>query len=165
MRFWKGRPTNGQILTILFFLVFVTYSNSLFNAFLSDDLFAIPQNPTIGHFSYLFGNPIFFARTIPYYIIFKILGPNPFLFHLLNIVIHFGVVAFIFAIVSRLYNRKAAFFASTLVSVHPLFTEGVTWISGGIYPQYTLFLLASSALYLSASKAAFRNKVIIGIKN
>ncbi|MBI2641448.1 tetratricopeptide repeat protein [Candidatus Roizmanbacteria bacterium] len=151
------------VLFFLFILVAVTYANSLRNDFISDDIPAIVNNPIIKKFDYIFSNTFFFARSIPFFIIYKIVDSNPIGFRLFNIFFHLGtvfVIYFLSLITTK--NRTVSLFASAIFAVHPLLTESVTWISGGVYSQYSFFLLLSFLFYvLSVEKQirqdSFRN--------
>lgn len=148
---------NWLTLSLLSLLILFVYGNSFNNAFLSDDIAEIVQNPNIGHFSNLFTRPFGFIRLFFYWLAFNIGGLNPALFRSINIFLHLGTVLVIFAIFTKLYSKRAALLASILFAVHPAISEAVVWISGGSYPQYTFFFLLSFLLYILAShkKAPF----------
>lgn len=135
------------------FIIFIVYGNSLNNAFLSDDLAEIVNNPNVSNLTQAIQtHPTGFLRPLFYWIAFEIGGLNPIIFRLINIFFHIGSVMALFLIVSRLHGAKAAFFASVLFAIHPAISEPVVWISGGGYQQYTFFFLVSLLLYISTSK-------------
>lgn len=141
--------TSWPLFLILAVLVFVTYTNSLNNAFLSDDLAEIVNNPNVGHFSNIFTRPFGFIRLVIYWLSFHLGGLNPDLFRLSNVLFHLGSALLIFAIINRIHKSKfVAFFASALFAVHPAIAEAVTWISGGMYAQYTFFFLFALFFYI-----------------
>lgn len=133
---------------LLFFLILLTYINSLNNAFLSDDLAEIVQNPAIGNFSSVLAHPYGAIRPFLYWLVFNIFGLNQILFRLINVFFHIGSTILIFAIFKKLYSEKLALFVSAIFAIHPAIAEGVVWISGGMYPQYTFFFLLSFLFYL-----------------
>lgn len=139
---------NLSSLLILSILTFLVYINSLNNAFLSDDLAEIVQNPNIGNFNHIFTNPSGMIRPFLYWIAFHIGGLNPVLFRLINIFFHLGSVLTIFAIFKLISSKRIAFFVAALFAVHPAISEAVVWISGGGYPQYSFFFLLSFLFYL-----------------
>src|SRR3989338_2322803 len=143
---------NVESFLLLTLLVFICYTNSLWNDFVSDDIAAIPGNPTIKTIGYLFTNPLFFARSIPFYIIFKIGGAAPFFFRLLNVFFHLGNVLLLYVIIRRLSGKTIAILVSALFSVHPVLSESVSWISGGVYSQYAFFFLLSFLLFILSVK-------------
>ncbi|MBI2641807.1 tetratricopeptide repeat protein, partial [Candidatus Roizmanbacteria bacterium] len=142
-------------LLLLTFLVLASYGNSLTNEFVSDDIGSIPGNPALQSINYIFNNPTFFARTIPYYFAFKIGGTNPLFFRLINIIFHIGNVWLVYIIFLFLTNKRVALLTAAIFAVHPLLIESVAWISGGVYSQYTFFLLLSFFLYIKFSQNRF----------
>lgn len=141
----------------LLVLILVTYGNSLNNAFLSDDLSEIVQNPNIGNFSHSFAYyPFGFIRPLLYWIAFHVGGLTPAIFRFINLFFHAGSVLLIYLILSRLHSKTVALIVATIYAVHPGISEAVVWISGGSYPQYTFFFLLSLLFYiLSAKKKLF----------
>ncbi|MDD5415835.1 MAG: tetratricopeptide repeat protein [Candidatus Daviesbacteria bacterium] len=142
-------------LLFLLILVLVAYGNSLNNAFLSDDLTEIVQNPNIGSFSNIFNRAFGFIRPFLYWLIFQIGGLNPALFRLSSIFFHLGSVFLIYALFNLLYSKRLGFFVASLFAVHPAISEAVVWISGGMYTQYAFFFLLSFVLYLLSKKRVF----------
>ena len=139
---------NAVILIFLAILVFAVYSNSLGNQFLSDDIAGIVQDKNMGNwFYYLRHWTINSARYFFYCIVFKLFGLNPIFFRLINIFFHLGCVWVIFALLSLLNGVPVALLVASLFAVHPLLSEGVVWISGGLYAQYGFFVLLSFLLY------------------
>src|SRR3989338_4514716 len=119
---------NKLQLLILTVLVFATYINSLNNAFLSDDLAEIVQNPNIGNLSHAIStHPFGFIRPVLYSIVFNIGGLNQTLFRSLNILFHLGSVLLIFAIFNKLYSKRLALIVASLFAVHPAISEAIVW--------------------------------------
>lgn len=145
MAWFKNHRVNLSILTLL---VAVTFTNALNNAFLSDDLAEIVQNPGVGQFSYIFTHPFGFIRILLNYFAFHLGGLNPIFFRLINYGFHLGSVFLIYAILNSLYNKRVAIITAVIFAIHPGISEAVVWISGGTYPQYTFFFLLSFFLYI-----------------
>ena len=144
---------NWPQLLLLLFLVLITYTNSLNNAFLSDDLAEIVNNPNVGNLDYaIASHPFGFIRLIFYWLAFQIGGLSPILFRFTNILLHMGVVFLIYTIFTHLYSKKLALIVSGIFAVHPAISEAVVWISGGGYPQYSFFFLLSFLFYILPSK-------------
>jgi len=142
---------NWKALLFLTILTLGVYANNLKNAFLSDDIFGILENKNIGNLTYLLTNqPTMFLKPLFNFLIYKISGLNVIPFHLLNNFFHLGSVWLVFIIISFLATPLLAFFTAGIFAVHPLLTEGITWISGGPYSQYSFFLLLAFWLYLLA---------------
>ena len=139
---------NYQYLLILALLVFVAYINSLNNAFVADDVPGILNNAEIAKASYISSQPLILVRTALNFAIANLFGRSPTAFRAINILFHLGNVWLLYLLLHLLANRKTALFAAALLAVHPLLTESVTWIAGGLYSQYTFFILLSLLLYV-----------------
>lgn len=160
---WKNSldwlKKNVGYLFFLFFLVAAVYANSINNEFLSDDIAGIMQEKNIGNPLYfLVHQPINFFRYLNFGIIYNLFGLKPPFFRLINIIFHLGSVFTIFTIISILYNRKLGLMVAGIFAVHPLLTEAVTWISGGIHAQYSFFVFLSFLLYLLARFQSWQKK-------
>ncbi|MDP2684905.1 MAG: tetratricopeptide repeat protein [bacterium] len=140
---------NWPHLLLLSFLILATYANSLNNAFLSDDLAEIVNNPNIGNLNRAIGaHPFGFIRLIFYWLAFHISDLNPIVFRSINIFLHLSSVLIIYAIFNLLYSKRLALIVSAIFAIHPAISEAVVWVSGGSYPQYTFFFLLSFLFYL-----------------
>lgn len=140
-------------LLLLFVLILLTYGNSLNNAFLSDDLAEIVNNPNVGSLSYaITSHPSSFIRLILYWLVFHMGGLNPVAFRLINIFLHAGSVFVIYILLNLLYSKRLAFFVAGIFAVHPAISEAVVWISGGSYPQYSFFFLLTFLFYLLSTR-------------
>lgn len=139
-----------NFLTIIFLsvLILITYLNSINNVFLSDDLADIANNPDVSSLSYTFSRPFGPIRPFLYWLAYQIGGLNPPYFRLINIFFHTGSTILVFFLFNKLLNKKTAIFISSIFAVHPAISEGIVWISGGMYPQYTFFFLLSFIFYL-----------------
>lgn len=134
---------------LLITLVFITYTNSLNNAFVSDDIAEIRDNPNVGNFSILTTRPFGFIRLFIYWLAYHIGGLNPPFFRLSNILFHLGSTILIYFILLKIsHSKKIALFTSSLFAIHPAIAEAVFWISGGMYTQYTFFFLLSFLFYI-----------------
>ncbi|MBI2040310.1 tetratricopeptide repeat protein [Candidatus Microgenomates bacterium] len=139
---------------ILAILILITYTNALNNAFVSDDIAEIKNNPLIGDFGHIISTyPTGAIRHIIYWITFHIGDLNPAFFRFGNFVFHFGSAVLIFFIVRKIYQKSlVAFTAAALFAVHPAIAEAVVWISGGQYTQYAFFFLLSLLFYLLSDR-------------
>jgi len=146
---------NKYIIPLLSFLVFAVYANSLGNDFVSDDIRGILENPRINSFSQSFPSAlslIKFFQPAQYLLTNKIFGLNPFFFRLPSVFFHLGSVIVVYFIILLLFNKKTALFASSLFAVHPILSEAIVWISGGIHVQYSFFVLLSILFYILSVK-------------
>jgi len=159
---------NRVVIAIQLGLVIIAYANTLNNGFVSDDIRVIAQNQLLDSPAYFTSLPFRFFRPFLYYITNQFFGRIPLFYRLINIFFHSGTVIATHLLVSLL-NRAGqgaspkrrlgsisidplAFAAAALLAIHPIHTEAVTWISGGVYPQYSFFLLVSIILYLLSLK-------------
>ncbi len=139
-------------LTLLLFLVLVTFTNALNNAFLSDDLAEIVQNPNIGNLSNITSHPFGVIRPFLYWVVFHIGGLNQILFRSINLGLHLGNVFLVYILFNLLFSKRISIFVAAIFAVHPAISEAIIWISGGLYPQYTFFFLLSFVFYILSSK-------------
>lgn len=138
---------NTRYFVLFFFLVFVLYLNTFDNAFLSDDIPGVANNPALADFSHFFSK-IYWGE-LPYFILAKLGLMSPFYFRAINIFFHFGSTCLIFVIFNLAFRRKnLALITALLFAIHPIMTESVTWISGRPYSQYLFFFLLSFLFYL-----------------
>ncbi len=138
---------NYLVLIILTILVFGVYANSLNHEFLSDDVSTIAQNKDLGTIKFIFARPFVFLRGFFYSVVYWIAGRNPIAFRLFNLFTHLGVCFVFYFLISTTISKKIGLFCSLVFAVHPILVESIVWISGGYYPQYSLFLLLSLAFY------------------
>ena len=153
---------NWKIFLFLTFLVSVSYFNSLKNAFISDDITAIRDNPLIGQISYFWQPPYsnFFAlRPLIIFLIHHFFGPNPLFYRLSNILPHLGSTILIYFLIKRFFARPIPLITASVFATHPILTEAVTWISGGPYSEGTFFVLFSFLLYLETQNDVFPHRV------
>ena len=139
----------------LFFgiLVSLLYLPFLGNAFVSDDIQGVVQSVPTWTWLSSFGFPhVIHLSTFFQYMTYQMVGLHPWAFRLVNILFHLGAVWLVYLIGKRLVKPSAAFVAALLFAVHPLVIESVTWISGGVYAQYTLWFLLSFWCYIQGKK-------------
>lgn len=76
-------------------------------------------------------------------------GPDPFLFHLVNLAIHAANAALLYVVLRELIAPGLGALAGALLwAVHPLRVESVAWISGRKDLLYVLFVLLALLAYL-----------------
>lgn len=139
-----------KIFLILIILIIIVYANSLNNVFLSDDIPGIVNNPHIGAFKW--PGPAF-LRSYTNDIFFNLWGLNPVPYRTLNILFHLGCTWLVFMLINFMTRKKSlAFWTAAIFAVHPVLTEPIIWISGGLYPQYSFFVLLGLWLYIIKDK-------------
>lgn len=131
-------------LLLLIGLVGVTYISTLPYTFVSDDSTSIVNFMPTATIQMVFDTTyVFHLSTLVNFWIYQMVGLSPWLYRLVNVFFHAGSVVVLYLIVSRLLDRKTAFWASAFFAVHPLIIESVTWISGGVYAIYGFWFLLS----------------------
>lgn len=150
--FKKWFDENLLILMLLTILVFIAYFNSFFNEFLSDDIAAIRDNLKINRFEYVINSFPAALRSFLNFILVNLFGKFPVYFRLINIIFHLLTVLAVYLLVYLTINKKVALFSAAILAVHPLQTEAVTWISGGIYSQYSFFIILALLFYVLSVK-------------
>ena len=143
----------------------MTYVNSLDNGFHFDDEHSLTENPhirTLGNVASFFTDPQTFSRNpgsemyrplvvLSYALNFRIRALEPRGFHLVNLLIHLGVVGLLAALlVNWGWDRTRAAVVACLFGVHPLASEPVNYISSRSESMAVVFVLASVLLYSSA---------------
>ncbi len=150
--FWEWLYKNRLIIILLISLAFLAYFNSIDNSFVSDDIAAIPQNENLNNFGYVTANPQAFTRNLLYYSINKVWGLNPAPYRLIGILSHLGTVLVGYLLIWIVVDPISAVISACLFAVHPILIEGVAWISGGLYAQYSFFIILAILFYIFSIK-------------
>ncbi len=136
---------------------FLLYSNTIGHGFVFDDITLILQNPQVlnfdisGIFSFQGYRPI---RTLTHAIEWALVGGNPMLYHINNILLHIFNVLLLFFFLKKLTRSRAASLAGSLLfMVHPVQTAAVAYISGRKDLLATAFLLLGFWFYLKAGES------------
>lgn len=145
-------------------LIAVTFFNGLHAPFVYDDKIEVVGNPTIRDLGQLQAvleynvNRVLLILTYAWN--FRSFGLEPFGYHLTSLAIHGLVVWAALNLAVRLgtlagHSRPllAAVTACVLWSVHPMVTEGVTYITGRSESLCALFVLATLSVWAGALKA------------
>lgn len=137
------------VLVFLVLLVILGYSNSLGGEFVSDDHEAIEMTP-LWSLDYVTNLSPGISQRWIYFLEYRIAGNNPAFFHLTNVVLHAGATIGLFGVFSFFGGPVTAFVASAVFAVHPIHSEAVSWISGGVYTMCGFFFVWSFLCYLVA---------------
>lgn len=146
---------------IILFISFLTFSNTLFMDFISDDVPAIVLNDFIKNYKNI---PSFFTSGIPHTkpvhyrplvytslaIDYLFWGLNPLGFHLTNVILHTANSILFFLIMLKLtgLNLLISFLTTSLFSVYPIHSDLVAWIMARA-DLFCAFFFASIFLFLS----------------
>lgn len=148
--------------TILFFVVFLIYSNTLGNGLFFDDEDFVYKNTYVQTFAldkYFTDNVIAGAGKVSNYyrpllllsygIEHAFFGYLPFIYHLDNILIHAAASITLFLFLDRLLKKRSiAFLVTLFFAVHPLQTEAVSYVSGRNDPMAAFFMFLTLYFYL-----------------
>jgi len=160
--FWSFFRENKFIFLFLAALVLAVYANSFGNGFVSDDVGVFLKSENFKHFSSIFSGAAHFSVPAFFqYAAFHIGGLHPMTFRVINIFFHLGCVFVIYILLSLSMNKRVAIIAASVFAIHPILTESVSWISGGLYAMYAFFFLLSLLFYLFSEndKKYFRYSV------
>ena len=172
---WNDRIRQHPGLTagVLFAITAVVFQGILGGAFLFDDVPLIAENRSIiapGHWKQLLLGSIWSSRgavdsghfyrplqMFAYWLLYRMDGPNPVLFHLLQLAVYGGAVCMAFSLGRRLLRNDLAAFAGALLwALHPLHVEAVAWISALGEVASGLLVMLSFSLFLRAESCAGR---------
>jgi tetratricopeptide (TPR) repeat protein len=134
----------------LFLLVsgcILVYSNSLYNAFVLDDIPAISNNLQIKQLFSFWLDPQTFLNSLAY----NLTGLNVVTYHLISILVHSMNTVLVFLFIRLFLKTIPSFFGALLFAVHPIHSEAVAWISGRPYLIFTFFTLLTYFLYYKAT--------------
>jgi len=169
----KGSGTAACLATIIFFVAFCAYVNTLHNGFVWDDAVQILKNPWITHLRNLrhvfatnvgafmgitqtnYYRPLMHAV---YMLEYSLFGFKPWGYHLVNVLFHAGVSVMVFFLTARLIRQQHAlsslsaviypFVAALLFAIHPVHTEPVAWVACIPELTFAFFYLLSLYFYL-----------------
>ncbi len=86
---------------------------------------------------------------LSYALEYSVVGNEPFLYHLDNLLLHLLNVALVFAFFTTIQdNRLVALLCALLFGIHPLHVESVAWVSARKDLLFTLFFLISMIGYV-----------------
>jgi protein O-mannosyl-transferase len=139
----------------------LVYLNSLANGFAYDDSWIIVQNPRIRDLANLgkiwltpywpaYGTELGLYRPLTIFMFalqWQIAENAPWLFHLVNVLLHAATSALVFLLIERLINRRAALAGALLFAIHPLHTEAVSNVVGQAELWVALTVLGACLLY------------------
>jgi len=173
----KLDPRQRELLLGLVLLFsFTLYANCLFGGFVFDDHPQVEQNPYVHSFQYLpklLTTPMLANQgkqaapniyrpltNILFLICFKLFGPSPLGFHLVNILLHCVVVLLVFLIGSRLFASDwIGLLAALIFAVHPVHSEPVAWINGVADPLMSALFLFAFWCYLDVGEKVANQRI------
>ena len=159
-----GREGLPLMALLPFGLALALFAGTFWSGFVFDDAHQILNNPWIRdfrHLSQIFNSDVwaFAGKDSNYYRplmhvvyagIYVTLGPIPWAFHLVNVLLHSAVTIVFFVLVLRILRDgyigghemkgTAALLAASMFAAHPIHTEAVAWVGGLPDVGCTLFL-------------------------
>jgi tetratricopeptide (TPR) repeat protein len=143
----------GKIYLALAGLCLLVYANSLFGAFVYDDVPVILKGTLISKPGHFLLEPTDLSYTLNY----LIAKDNPFSYHLTNLILHALNTILVFVFLEIFFNTESSFLGAILFAVHPIHVEAVAWITARVYLFTALFILLTYILYNKATNT-FNNK-------
>ena len=147
------KVSRHRFLILSLLLTTAAYSNSLDNGFVSDDAGQMAstrifsENPLLNlshpQFTLQQSTPPFSIFALGY----RLFGPNPFVFHLINLFFYLIVVLTTYHYLGKILSSLDRDLVTLIFSLHPVHTEAVSFISSGGYLSYTLLFLLAISLY------------------
>ena len=151
------------VLLILFAVL--PYANTLVNGFAHDDDRQVVANPYIRNFHHLpeiLGTTVWSfigaqgvtnyyrpMMTLGYLLCYQFFGPIAYGFHLVNVLLHAGIVLLVFYLTERMFgSRHWAVVAAGIFALHPVHVESVAWIAAVTDLDLTFFFLLTFWLFL-----------------
>jgi tetratricopeptide (TPR) repeat protein len=166
---WKGWVWAAPILVAL-----GIYVNTLDGEFVFDDRSQILENPWVQDLAFLpetlthsvwdfkYREPSNYFRPLQmasYNLLWAASAGSPWVFHLLNVVLHGLTTATLALLIRRISGDPAlALAAAMLFAVHPIHTEPVAWIAGLPELGYSCFALIALLLQVASWDARGRSR-------
>jgi Flp pilus assembly protein TadD len=130
----------------LFLMTYVVFCGTLSNLFVHDDIPQVLENPYLrnpGLWTRIFTGSVWSFRGpaqrdnmyrplqfITYWALYRLKGPNPFIYHFALLLFYAAAVWLVFRLACELLpNSLLAFAGALLWALHPLHVETVAWIS------------------------------------
>ncbi len=143
-------------------LCLLCYIPSLSTGFLSDD-FTILNKIRHGSLTDIGSEGIFFRplTIISFALDWYTFGDKPFLFHLVNLLMHIAASIGVAACAASLFRKPSAgLYAGIIFAIHPVHPEAVTWISGRFDVLCGALLVWSLFAYLKSRSPDTRKPVV-----
>lgn len=163
-------------LAIIFIATFFYYSTSFSNEFVWDDEILIENNYFVKDWKYIpdimttnsfrggdrdsnFYRPM---QIFSYLVDWKLWNGNEFGFHLSNTLFHAICSILIYILVFLLSNNtRLSFLTGFLFTIHPLHTEGITYMAGRADSLSFLFMLLTIVFYFRFITSTQKNDILL----
>lgn len=168
--------TTVKAITWIIIIGILVYCNSLLNGFLGDDwgqlIYNIPVH-SISNILYFFSSSTFYVNgagtfglyykplmMVAYAVLYSAFGPNPFFYHLLQLLFHIANACLLLVLFNRFFSKKISFALVLLFLVHPINNESVVSIAA---LQEVLYFFFGIISLLLLEKKGNRELLAIGI--
>jgi len=166
----EHKPLNsGYFYAVLILIGFIVYYHALYAPYVFDDALYIAKNPWVSSPTNLWDTtPLRYAADLSFALNYRLFGPGPFSFHLVNVIVHIINAALVFSFIRLIFRtpfftvsapgdnsiKEAAVPIALLTSlvflVHPINTQAVTYVSQRYTSLCALFYLTALVLYIRA---------------
>ena len=149
---WKRRWFGAAVMVVC---IIVAFSPALRAGFIWDDNDHLTENPCIVGPDGLkdvwtTARAVYYPLVLTtFWALHKLVGLNPFPYHLLNLILHSASALLLWYILRRLEVR-AAWLGTFLWALHPVTVESVAWVTELKNTQSCFFYLLSIAFFLKA---------------
>lgn len=156
---------------------FIVYYHALYAPFVFDDSVYVAKNTWVSSPGGLWDTtPLRYIGDLSFALNYRVFGPGPFFFHLVNVIIHIINAALVFSLTKLIFRtpffiaaafrdnsmKEAALSVALLTSlvflVHPINTQAVTYVSQRYTSLSALFYLSALALYVKARTSSLPSK-------
>jgi tetratricopeptide (TPR) repeat protein len=136
--------STGKVILAILILGLVVFGNGLFNGFIQDDGPQIVDNPAVhsltNTLNFFKGSTFYNGGTLTgqyyrpmqslfYAILYFWAGANPFLYHLVQLLLHITNAILVFYILKHYFKKELTFGLSLIFLVHPINSETVFYIA------------------------------------
>jgi Tfp pilus assembly protein PilF len=158
---------------VLFLTTYVVFGGTLSNLFVHDDIPQVLENPFLrnpGLWTRIFTGSVWSFRGpaqhdnmyrplqfFVYWVLYRIKGPNPVVFHLFLLLLYAASVWLVFLLARKLLpNVQVAFMGALLWALHPLHVETAAWVSALPDLGAAFFYILGFLLFVRADRARDR---------
>ena len=100
--------------------------------------------------------------TLSYTIEYYFFGLKPFIFHLINVLVHLVNCLLVFLLIKKLTNKiEIPLITAFIFALHPMHVESVAWVAERKDVLYTLYFLASLIFYIKFIKEKNNLKFLV----
>lgn len=169
-----------KYILLLLLLGFIVYFSSLFNGFAWDDEEQILNNTAVHSISsipsFFFGSTFNTGGTgklggvyyrplmmITFATLYQLAGPQAWLFHLFQILLHLATGVLIFLLLRKFIREDISWFLSAVYLVHPMNVESVAYVAAIQDVSYVFFCMLIFVYYLYTKQSVMRKAFVTAL--